>query len=68
MKIFTELTKEDVEVLRKKPISVASKEKGVKYNFTQKEVDDAREHLETIYEGKVRISFASKIILLNEIY
>ena len=65
---FNTLTKADVQKLRRKPIAVAYAGRGVTYNFTESEVDDAVKHLETLYTGIVRKSFAAKILLLNEIY
>lgn len=65
---FNTLTKADVQKLRRKPIAVAYAERGVSYNFTESDVDDAVKHLETLYTGIVRKSFAAKILLLNEIY
>lgn len=65
---FNTLTKADVQKLRRKPIAVAYAGRGVTYNFTKSDVDDAVKHLETLYTGTVRKSFAAKILLLNEIY
>ncbi|MCR5728195.1 MAG: hypothetical protein K6G24_12105 [Lachnospiraceae bacterium] len=65
---FNTLTKADVQKLRRKPIAVAYAGRGVTYNFTESDVDDAVKHLETLYTGTVRKSFAAKILLLNEIY
>ena len=65
---FNTLTKADVQKLRRKPIAVAYAGRGVTYNFTESEVDDAVKHLETLYTGIVRKSFAAKILLMNEIY
>ncbi len=65
---FNTLTKADVQKLRRKPIAVAYAGRGVTYNFTESDVDDAVKHLETLYTGIVRKSFAAKILLLNEIY
>ena len=68
MKRFNQLTKSDVEKLRRLSPSVPYAERGVTYNFTKQDVDDAVKHLETLYSGIVRTSFATKILLLNEIY
>ncbi len=68
MKTFNKLTKKDVERLRRKPVSVASKRSAVEYNFTQTDVNDAINHLKTLYTGSVKDTFAAKILLLNEIY
>lgn len=67
-KQFDTLTKEDVEKLRNKPICVPNSSQVVEYNFTNSDVQNAKEHLENIYQGTVRQSFAAKILLLNEIY
>ncbi|MDY4097936.1 MAG: hypothetical protein SOY47_14685 [Lachnospiraceae bacterium] len=67
-KQFNTLTKSDVEMLRRKPVSVASNRDGVLYNFTQTDVDAAIKHLRTLYTGTIKTSFAAKILLLNEIY
>ena len=63
---YNTLTKADVEKLRRKPIAVYAG--GVTYNFTEIDVDNAVSHLQTLYTGDVRKSFAAKILLLNEIY
>lgn len=65
---FNALTRADVEKLKVKPISVANAGSGVTYNFTKSDVDNAVKHLKTLYTGTVRDSFATKILLLNEIY
>ena len=67
-KPFIALTKDDVETLRRKQMSVPVSKQGVNYNFTSKQMDDAIRHLKTLYTGIVRESFASKILLLNELY
>lgn len=65
---FNTLTKADVEKLKQKSISVPYAGKCVTYNFTKSDVENAVKHLETLYTGTVRKSFAAKILLLNEIY
>lgn len=65
---FTSLTKSDVQILRNKPMAIPSGSPGVNYNFTSKEIDDAVKHLMTLYTGVIRSSFATKILILNEIY
>lgn len=65
---FNTLTKADVEKLKRKSISVSYAGRGVTYNFTKSDVENAVKHLETLYTGIVRKSFAAKILLLNEIY
>lgn len=67
-KPFNNLTKSDVEKLRRKSVSVAAPSNGVVFNFTSYDIDRAIKHLESLYEGTVRSSFAAKILLLNEIY
>ena len=63
---FTALTKDDVEELRRKSVSVTGN--GVLYGFTETDVKNACTHLKTLYTGEVRKSFAAKILLLNLIY
>lgn len=65
---FNTLTKSDVEWLRRKSISAAYARRGVTYNFTKSDLYNAVMHLETLYSGTVRTSFAAMILLLNEIY
>ena len=65
---FNQLSKSDVEKLRKMPISVAYAGRGVTYSFTKSDVENAVKHLKTLYKGTVQYSFAAKILLLNEIY
>lgn len=65
---FNTLTKADVEELRRKSISVPCAGSGIYYSFTKSDVENAVKHLETLYTGIVRDSFAAKILLLNEIY
>ena len=67
MKHFNTLTKADVEQLRRKSISVPAG-KSVVYSISQADIENAVEHLESLYTGIVRISFAAKILILNEIY
>ena len=65
---FNTTTKTDVEKLRRKSISVPYAGRGITYNFTKSDIENAVKHLETLYKGTVRASFAAKILLLNEIY
>lgn len=65
---FNTLTKADVEKLKQKSISVPYAGRCVTYNFTKSDVENAVKHLETLYTGTVRKSFAAKILLLNGIY
>lgn len=67
-KPFTTISKADVEMLRRKPMSVSYAGSSVAYGFTKAELDNAVKHLETLYSGTVRRSFAAKILLLNEIH
>ena len=67
-KRFEELTLEDVQKLRRKPLSVTNAGDEVKYSFTEEDIDNAVNHLQTLYPGIVRRSFAAKMLLLNEIY
>lgn len=63
---FTNLTKKDVEKLRRK--RSITNGKGVIYNFTIYDVMAAQQHLESLYSGKVTLAFTERILLLNEIY
>lgn len=65
---FNTITKTDVEKLRRKSISVPYAGRGITYNFTKSDIENAVKHLGTLYKGTVRASFAAKILLLNEIY
>ena len=60
---FTALTKSDVETLRK--FTAAG---STQYNFSEKDIDNAVKHLETLYTGRVQRRFATTILLLNELY
>ena len=64
---FNTITKTDVEKLRRKSISVPYAGRGITYNFTKSDIENAVKHLETLYKGTVRASFAATILLLNEI-
>ncbi len=65
---FNTLTKADVEKFRKKSIFVPYAGRDVTYSFTKSDVENAVKHLETLYIGIVRTSFAAKILILNEIH
>lgn len=63
-KPFNTFTRLHVEKIKRKPISG----KSVVYAFSKADIEAAIKHLETLYGETVRESFASKILLLNEIY
>lgn len=65
---FNTLTKSDVQELRRKSVSVSNPSNAVVYNFTSADIDGAIKHLQTLYQGTIRASFAAKILLCNEIY
>ena len=66
---FTGLTLQDVEILRKKRSSVSSSVGSISYTFTLSDIINAQKHLETLYpSGKVYLTFAERILLLNSIY
>ena len=65
---FTNLTKSDVENLRRKSMGITSNQNFI-YDFTDINIKNAKEHLGRLYpKGTVRTSFAVKILTLNEIY
>lgn len=69
MKKINELTLKDIEKLRKKPMYVPKENKDkVLYNPTEEEIKGAISHLQTLYEGKVYQTFASRILILHELY
>lgn len=67
MKPFNLLTKMDIEYLRRLPAAVTSNG-GVNYCFTAADLAAAKAHIESLYSGCVRLSFAAKILLLDKIY
>lgn len=66
-KLFTDLTRKDVEYLRRKSLAVPTG-KHLTYNFTSRQIEDAVRHLENLYLCTVRTTFAAKILILNELY
>lgn len=64
MKLTTQLTLSDVQSLRRKGYGTNGKNIFV----TQQEVEDMKTHLDTIYTGKVQMSFAEKIACRNKEY
>lgn len=65
---FNSLTKCDVEQLRKMPAGIPMGKVPFNYNFTPADIDAAIKHLQTLYEGRIRQTFAEKILIRNEIY
>ncbi len=62
MKEITELTKNDIEWLRKCPVGT----NGRSVHLTRNEVYEMRAHLETLYRGKVQPAFAERVALRNK--
>lgn len=65
--IFTDLSKGDVQFLRRKSMAVASGN-NIVYNFDETTISNAKKHLETLYTGNVTIPFTVKILTLNKMY
>ncbi len=59
-----QLTKKDVECLRRKKYGTNKKS----ISITQQEVEDMQKHLQTLYCGGVQMSFAEKIAFRNKEY
>lgn len=68
MKSFSKLNKEEIEKLRKKSLAVPAGHPGVNYDFGTAEIQCARNHLKTLYTGKIREPFIVKLLLLNQLY
>ena len=69
MKPFNQLTFKDVQWLRRQPDCIPYGKQGVIYNFSAQDIYNARQHLQTLYPNcRVQERFASRILLLNEIY
>lgn len=68
VKEFNSLTKEQLNSLRKKDAVVSSKDCGIQYNITSKDIDNAIEHLKIIYGCNVTRAFTIKLILIYLIY
>lgn len=64
MKPITQLTKQDVERLRRK--SYGTNGKSVK--ATYQEVKEMQKHLQTLFTGSIQMSFAEKIVCRNKEY
>lgn len=61
---FPALTYTDVEWLRRQPAYG-----NCTYNFTHSQLNSARAHLQLLYPNcRVQVTFAAKILLLNELY
>jgi hypothetical protein len=68
MKTFSSLTKSNCEWLRNQPLAVCSPAQGFPYRFTREEISGAVQHLKTLYSGEIKIPFAVKLMVLNELY
>jgi hypothetical protein len=64
MKPITQLTRQDVQILRRKKPGT----NGKSISATEQEVKDMQKHLGTIYTGMIQMSFAEKICLRNKEY
>mgnify|MGYP000763579393 CR=1 FL=1 len=64
MKHTTQLTLRDVQSLRRKGYGT----NGKNVIITEQEVKDMKKHLETLFAGKVQMSFAEKIACRNKEY
>lgn len=64
MKVIAQLTRTDVERLRRKKAGTNGKYVSV----SAQEVQDMKQKLETLYSGKVYTTFAEKIALRNKEY
>ncbi|MBU3209060.1 hypothetical protein [Clostridium algidicarnis] len=60
----TILSYKDVQSLRRKGYAT----NGRNIFLTEKEVKEMKDHLDTLYEGKVQMSFAEKIACRNKEY
>lgn len=67
MKPFNQLTFTDVEDLRKKRSCVSSGA-SISYAFTSSDIIIAQQHLQTLYQNKVQLAFAARILLLNALH
>ena len=57
MKTITQLTRKDVQALRRKNYGT----NGKNITVTYQEVKDMQKHLQTLYTGGIQMSFAEKI-------
>lgn len=64
MKPTTQLTRKDVQALRRKSYGTNGKTVTVTYQ----EVKDMQKHLQTLYIGVIQMSFAEKIACRNKEY
>lgn len=63
MKTFSELTKRDVEFLRRHT-AIGS----ANYTTSKEDLDKALAHLKVLYDGRVQARFASTILLLYKLF
>ena len=68
MRDFYTLTKEELQVLRKKPLLIPDDKKGKMFDFSEKDIENAVQYLQTIFKGRVYRRFAANMLTLNQIY
>ena len=64
MKVIAQLTKKDVQRLRRK----SNGTNGKHIRVTYQEVKEMQEHLQTLFSGSIQMSFAEKIACKNKEY
>lgn len=64
MKPTTQLTRKDVQALRRKSYGT----NGKSITVTYQEVKEMQKHLQTLYIGGIQMSFAEKIACRNKEY
>lgn len=64
MKTITQLTRKDIQALRRKNYGT----NGKNITVTYQEVKDMQKHLQTLYTGGIQMSFAEKIACRNKEY
>lgn len=64
MKTITQLTRKDIQALRRKNYGT----NGKNITVTYQEVKDMQKHLQTLYTGGIQMSFAKKIACRNKEY
>lgn len=64
LKTITQLTRKDIQALRRKNYGT----NGKNITVTYQEVKDMQKHLQTLYTGGIQMSFAEKIACRNKEY
>lgn len=64
MKTITQLTRKDIQALRRKSYGT----NGKNITVTYQEVKDMQKHLQTLCTGGIQMSFAEKIACRNKEY